>query len=99
MLKSTQYIFALIFACLLANSVKAQNHVINWQKQNPWVDSVMNTLTLDEKIAQLFTVAVWTQRDSNYLNEIEKQVKEYKIGGLMFMKGTPHKQAILTNRY
>ena len=99
MLKSTQYIFVLIFACLLANSVKAQNHVINWQKQNPWVDSVMNTLTLDEKIAQLFTVAVWTQRDSNYLNEIEKQVKEYKIGGLMFMKGTPHKQAILTNRY
>jgi beta-glucosidase-like glycosyl hydrolase/CubicO group peptidase (beta-lactamase class C family) len=99
MLKSTQYIFLLIFACLLANSVKAQNHVINWQKQNPWVDSVMNTLTLDEKIAQLFTVAVWTQRDSNYLNEIEKQVKEYKIGGLMFMKGTPHKQAILTNRY
>ncbi len=99
MLKSTQYIFALIFACLLANSAKAQNHAINWQKQNPWVDSVMNTLTLDEKIAQLFTVSVWTQRDSNYLNEIEKQVKEYKIGGLMFMKGTPHKQAILTNRY
>lgn len=97
--KPTHYLYLLILSTLLANGLKAQNHVINWQKQNPWVDSVMSTLTLDEKIAQLFTVAVWTQRDSNYQNEIEKQIRDYKIGGLMFMKGNPHKQAILTNRY
>ncbi len=77
----------------------AQNYAINWQKNYHWVDSVMNTLSLDEKIAQLITIAVWTQRDSNYLNEVEKLVREQKIGGLMFMKGAPHKQAVLTNRY
>ncbi|MCF8254293.1 MAG: serine hydrolase [Bacteroidia bacterium] len=59
----------------------------------------MNTLSLDEKIAQLMTVAVWTQRDSNYLKEIELLIRDCKIGGIMFMKGTPHKQAVLTNRY
>lgn len=84
--------------CFATNS-KAQSYAINWKKNYPWVDSVMATLTLDEKIAQLMTIAVWTQRDSNYLLDVEKLVRDYKIGGLMFMKGTPHKQAVLTNRY
>ncbi|MDZ4668650.1 MAG: glycoside hydrolase family 3 N-terminal domain-containing protein [bacterium] len=99
MLKTTHLILFALLVSLISKVTFAQNHVINWQKNNPWVDSVMNTLTLDEKIAQLFTVAVWTQRDSNYLKDIEKLVKDNKIGGLMFMKGTPHKQAVLTNRY
>ncbi len=76
-----------------------QSHVINWSKPNSWVDSVYNTLSNDEKIAQLITVAVWSQRDSNYLNDIESIILEHKVGGLMFMKGTPHKQVVLTNRF
>ncbi len=79
--------------------IKAQSGVIKWDKNYPWVDSVMLTLTDDEKIAQLITVAVWTQRDSIHFQEIEKFVSIQKVGGLMFMKGTPHKQAMLTNFY
>ncbi len=95
-IKCTLFLLATL---LFSSQAVAQNYAINWQKNYHWVDSIMNTLTLDEKIAQLMTVAVWTQRDSNYLNELEKLVRDYKIGGLMFMKGTPHKQAVLTNRY
>jgi beta-glucosidase-like glycosyl hydrolase len=81
----------------LSFSASAQN--ISWDKSYPWVDSVMSTLTEDEKIAQLMTIAVWTQRDQNYEKEVEKIVSDYKIGGLMFMKGGPMKQAVLTNRF
>jgi beta-N-acetylhexosaminidase len=97
--RKTKSIFLVLFSLLFSNSIWAQSHAINWKKNNPWVDSIMNTLSLDEKIAQLMTVAVWTQRDSNYLKEIELLVRDCKIGGIMFMKGTPYKQAVLTNRY
>ncbi|MBC7382172.1 MAG: serine hydrolase [Bacteroidia bacterium] len=82
---------------LMVSHANAQNSVINWNKNYPWVDSVMSKLTLDEKIAQLMTIAVWTQRDSTYIKEVEKLIIDQKIGGLMFMKGTPHKEATLTN--
>ena len=92
-------IILVVFGVLISNKSLGQSHVINWSKTNQWVDSVFGTLSNDEKIAQLITVAVWSQRDSNYLKEIENLVRNYKIGGLMFMKGTPHKQVVLTNRF
>lgn len=72
---------------------------ISWNKSYPWVDSLMATLSEDEKIAQLITLAVWTQRDQTHEKEIEKLIVDYKVGGLMFMKGGPVKQAVLCNRF
>jgi beta-glucosidase-like glycosyl hydrolase/CubicO group peptidase (beta-lactamase class C family) len=99
MIRNIKFTLFLFGALLFSTQSIAQNYAINWQKNYPWADSILNKLSLDEKIAQLMTIAVWTQRDSNYLNEVEKLVREQKIGGLMFMKGTPHKQALLTNRF
>lgn len=84
---------------LLQTHVFAQSAEINWNKNYPWVDSVMNTLTDDEKIAQLMTIAVWTQRDTAYIREVETLVSQQKVGGIMFMRGTPVKQAMLTNYF
>lgn len=91
-------LYIILLFCLLCQ-LQAQNGNINFKKSNYWVDSVLNILTLEEKIAQLMTVAVWTQRDTNYYKEIDKLIVEQKIGGIMFMKGTPYKQAELTNRF
>ncbi len=84
---------------LLQSAVFAQSAEINWSKNYPWVDSVMNTLSDDEKIAQLMTIAVWTQRDTAYMKEVETLVSQQKVGGIMFMRGTPVKQAMLTNYF
>lgn len=88
-----------IWIALLPAFVSAQSGSINWKKSNPWVDSVYNTLTDDERIAQLFMVDVWTMRDSAHFNYVESLVRDYKVGGLIFFKGTPYKQAVLTNNY
>ncbi len=64
-----------------------------------WVDSVYNSLTADEKIAQLFMVAAYSNKDTNHVNEIANLIKEYKIGGLIFFQGGPVRQAKLTNYY
>jgi beta-glucosidase-like glycosyl hydrolase/CubicO group peptidase (beta-lactamase class C family) len=95
-----QRLFPAIFLIVSGlNQLLAQHGYINFKKTNPWVDSIFNRLTLDEKIAQLMMVAVWTQRDSAYFKEVEKLITEQRIGGIMFMKGTPYKQAVLTNRF
>ena len=63
-----------------------------------WVDSVMATLSLDERIAQLLMIRVQTNRDEAYYNSISNIVQKYQVGGLCFFRGTPYRQAKLTNR-
>ncbi|HPH87133.1 MAG TPA: glycoside hydrolase family 3 N-terminal domain-containing protein [Chitinophagales bacterium] len=64
-----------------------------------WVDSVLKSMTLDEKIGQLFMVAAYSNKDEASYKTIDKYINEYKVGGLIFFQGTPQKQAELTNRY
>lgn len=66
---------------------------------NFWVDSILKTMTLDEKIGQLFMVAAYSNKDETSYKAIDKYIQDYKIGGLIFFQGTAPKQAELTNRY
>lgn len=67
--------------------------------QTKWVDSIMNNMTIDEKIGQLFMVQAYSNKDEKHRIFIDSLIKDYHIGGLIFMQGTPEKQAILTNNY
>lgn len=66
---------------------------------NKWVDSVYNTLALEEKFGQLFMVAAYSNKDFAHYNTIDKLIQENKIGGLIFFQGGPVRQAKLTNRF
>ncbi|MBL4652055.1 MAG: serine hydrolase, partial [Flavobacteriales bacterium] len=67
--------------------------------ESAWVDSVMQTLTSDQRIAQLFMVAAYSNKDQTHVDAILKLVEEQKIGGLIFFQGGPIRQAKLTNLY
>jgi beta-N-acetylhexosaminidase len=64
-----------------------------------WVDSVFNSLSSQEKIAQLMMVAAYTDRNEYHKKEIKKLIQKYNIGGLIFFQGHPYKQVNLTNEY
>ena len=64
-----------------------------------WADSIFDTLTNDQRIAQLFMVAAYSNKGADHEKKIEKLVKDYHIGGLIFMQGTPKKEIALTNKY
>lgn len=64
-----------------------------------WADSVMQTMTLDEKIGQLFMVAAYSNRDEAHQDEIDQLIQEYHIGGLIFFQGSPTKQVQMTNHF
>ncbi len=55
-------------------------------KKRQWVDSVYNSLSLEEKIAQLFIN--WVSPEQSDFEEIKKLVEVNKIGGLIFSIGT-----------
>ncbi len=62
-----------------------------------WVDSVMRTLTLRERIGQLFIYTIAPTQDKPNVDLLRKVVKDYKVGGLLFSAGTVPNQVALTN--
>lgn len=69
----------------------------NLEAQQQWVDSLYNTMTLEERIGQLFMVQVFSNQDLKTKQKIVKLIKDYHIGGLIYSKGGPVRQAKLNN--
>lgn len=62
-----------------------------------WVDSVLGTLSLKERIGQLFIYTIAPYQDKGNKELLRKVVEDYKVGGLLFSGGLMQNQAILTN--
>lgn len=88
----------LLALMLVSVFLKAQNRPVfyNHDKQE-WVDSVFNSLTPDERLAQLFMVAAYSNKDSVHIKKLEKLIRDYKIGGLIFFQGGPVRHARMQN--
>lgn len=67
--------------------------------QKNWVDSVYQSMNLQEKVGQLFMASIWSQNKETEGDSIRKLIKEEYIGGLIFSKGGPVRQARLTNEF
>lgn len=67
-------------------------------RENDWVDSVYEALSDSQRLGQLFMVAAFSTTDKAD-PKLEKLVRDYNLGGLIFMKGSPLRQAQLTNHY
>ncbi|PKQ64927.1 hypothetical protein BZG02_03510 [Labilibaculum filiforme] len=66
---------------------------------NSWADSILSTLSDDERIAQLFMIAAYSNKGKEEAERIAGIVSKYQIGGIIFFQGEPGKQAELTNWY
>ncbi|HNO04585.1 MAG TPA: glycoside hydrolase family 3 N-terminal domain-containing protein, partial [Flavobacteriales bacterium] len=68
-------------------------------RPTPWADSVMASLDLNDRIAQLMMVAAYSNKGREHVRGIEDLIRQRNIGGLIFFKGGPMRQAELTNHY
>ncbi|MBN2612855.1 MAG: serine hydrolase [Bacteroidales bacterium] len=66
--------------------------------EDKWVDSVFNSLSEEERIAQLMMIDVYPGRDENHFKEMEYLIEKYNPGGIIFFKGNPVQLAVLNNR-
>ena len=69
------------------------------QPKQVWVDSTYLSLTLDQKIGQLFMPMVFSQGDQSHYQQISEDIKRFHLGGIIFSKGTIAEQARLTNLF
>jgi len=67
--------------------------------QSKWVDSVFNSLTPEQRLGQLFMVAVYSNKDLKHVKEIKELITKYNIGGLIWMQGGPLRQGALANYF
>lgn len=104
----SKFLYILILINLLSIESKGQielsqlnsNHeLIRAINREIWVDSVLKTMTMDEKIGQLFIIRAHSDKNREYHLQIKSQIEKYKVGGLCFFQGSPTKQIALINEY
>ncbi|MFV0289658.1 MAG: glycoside hydrolase family 3 N-terminal domain-containing protein [Mangrovibacterium sp.] len=86
-----QLLFILGGFLFLTTSAHTKPEFLNYLN-DPWVNSTFNSLSLEQKIAQLFIAQAYSndsQTDASALN----LVKNNQVGGVIFMQGTVENQA------
>jgi beta-glucosidase-like glycosyl hydrolase/CubicO group peptidase (beta-lactamase class C family) len=103
MIKTKKAYFQLLISLLIGSPLTyAQKQPTLYQetdslKMMQWVDSIFDSMTLDEKIGQLFMITTDPSPSSNA--KMLKYIQEQKIGGILFSKGNLEDQAQSTNLY
>ncbi len=78
------------------NPLLVENDLKNQQK---WVDSVYSKMTLAEKVGQLFMVDVFSRDPQSKINKVDSLIINQHIGGVIFSKGGPLRQAKISNHF
>jgi beta-N-acetylhexosaminidase len=64
-----------------------------------WAEQTFDSLTVDERIAQLFMIEARPTYGAAHLNKVRETIKKHKVGGVIFFKGNPVQQVKLTNEF
>jgi beta-N-acetylhexosaminidase len=88
--------FGLLISVLFSAYVQSDH---SEEQQEAWVDHIFQSLSEEQRIAQLFLVAAYANKDEAHYSAIEELIQRYNIGGVLFFQGTPSNQVALTNRY
>ena len=66
---------------------------------HPLVDSVMKSLTIEKRVAQLIWVAAFSNRDISHEVYLSELIKKTGIGGVIFFQNNAPKQAEMINYF
>ena len=94
-----KHLIKLLFSCsifVVQPLCGQENSKTKWVEID--VSDVIAGMTLEEKVGQLFMVAGYSKKDESHQAYLERLVKEYHIGGVIAMQGSPGKQRIMLNR-
>jgi len=90
------------FFLLAAICVNAQSNplvVRDSSAQKQWVDAKYSSMSLEERLGQLFMVSVASDQSKTATDKITQLIEKEHIGGVIFSTGGPVRQAKLTNAY
>ncbi len=88
------------FGCTVIGQQLHPLHKINdFENQKKWVDSIYTEMTLEEKVGQLFMADLFSSDSKTKVDRIKRLITEQHIGGVIFSKGGPGRQAKITNDF
>ncbi|HLW15269.1 MAG TPA: glycoside hydrolase family 3 N-terminal domain-containing protein, partial [Flavobacteriaceae bacterium] len=90
------------FLCAFMLSAQPKHPLVDYndiEHQRQWVDSVYYAMDLEERIGQLYMVDVFSQAPKATTDKVKEWIEKYHIGGVIFSKGGPKRQAKLNNEF
>ncbi|MEG0928354.1 glycoside hydrolase family 3 protein [Chryseobacterium sp.] len=95
---------SLFIVALISPKANAQYQPKNASKEDlkkaqQWVDKTYKNLSQDEKLGQLFIVALYTNKGEDYINQVRSIVANDKIGGLILMQDDAAREINLVNEF
>ncbi|MGM0646821.1 MAG: glycoside hydrolase family 3 N-terminal domain-containing protein [Bacteroidota bacterium] len=64
-----------------------------------WADSVIQTMTLEEKVGQLFMIRAHSNKSLAYKQNVGQAIERYQPGGVCFFQGGPQRQLHWVKQY
>jgi beta-glucosidase-like glycosyl hydrolase/CubicO group peptidase (beta-lactamase class C family) len=98
-MRTTVLLIFLLFTSFIGFGQQITNPLLteDHEAQEKWVDSVYQSMSINEKVGQLYMVQVFSSQDEKTKQSIISQIKEYHLGGIIYSKGGPVRQARLNN--
>ncbi len=99
-LRFTFLVLISLFSILLNAQFQPKNLTKeDLKKANDWVDKTYKSLSQDEKLGQLFIVALYTNKGEDFINNVRSIVVNNKIGGLILMQDDAAREINLVNEF
>lgn len=99
MLKKIVSCILFLFATVSLQAQKKPDFVPFINQQHKWVDSVFNSLTSKERIAQLFLVRAHSNLGQKYIDSVAQIIQKEQLGGLVVFQGGPVRHVNMYNSY
>ena len=99
-----KFSFTIIFSLFFLSQIPAQYLPKNYTQEdikqaNNWVDKTYANLSQNEKLGQLFIVALYTNKGDEHIQTVRNMVNQDKIGGLILMQDDAAKEIELLNEF
>ena len=95
-------ILVFIFGCVgyLQAQFSPKNFTKDLDKKAvKYADSLYAKLSMDERIGQLYIVALYTNKDQNHISGVRKLVEQERIGGIILMQDDAEQEIALVNEF
>ena len=94
------YILLLFFSLHLSAQYQPKNiSKEDLKKADQWVNRTYNSLSQDQKLGQLFIVALYTNKGEDHISNVRRIVEQEQIGGLILMQDDAAREITLVNEF
>lgn len=99
-----KFSYGFFLAVFFCNNIFGQYEPKNIRERDrknamEWVNSTYDRLSQQEKLGQLFIVALYTNKDENHIEQVRQLVHNEQIGGLILMQDDAAREILLVNEF